>query len=376
MTSEEPNPDAPGLYVHAPFCASRCRYCAFCSGTRLDRMPRWAQGVVREARMRAAGWAPFGTFYLGGGTPSLLPPDLLRDLLDGLRDALPLHGVQEWTLEANPQDVTEDRLEAWRDLGLRRLSLGVQSLRDDFLALLERRHDAAQARRAMRLARVRGVEDLGIDLLYGIPGQGLADWRETLEEVVAFRPEHLSLYALTPEGGTPLVRDVAAGRLRLPSEGRLERLYRTATERLGQAGYLHYEVSNFALDAGHRSRHNRRYWRRVPVLGLGPAAHSFDGARRWRNLRPLDLWATRLEQGRVPTAMEDPVTPERARLEVLMLGCRSLEGVPAALVEDSPGARSRLARLLARGLLRRQGEVLVPTDRGMLLADGMARLLA
>lgn len=376
MKTDEGRPEAPGLYVHVPFCESRCRYCAFVSGTHLDRMPRFVEGVLREARMRPWGREPFGTVYLGGGTPSLLPLPLLTALVQGLREALPLDQAEEWTLEANPQDVTGDRLGAWRDLGFRRLSLGVQSLRDDLLTLLGRRHNGAQARRAMRLARDQGFDDLGIDLLFGIPGQSAADWTATLDEVIAFRPEHLSLYALTPEGRTPLVRAVAAGAVRLPPDALLARLYRAATDRLRRAGYLHYEVSNYAIDAGHRSRHNRRYWRRVPVLGLGPGAHSFDGARRWRNLRSLEAWLRRLDRGLLPTGMEDPLTPEQVRLEVLLLGLRSLEGLPAAMLDDAPAARSRLDRLIARGLIRRRGDVLVPTDRGMFLADGMARILA
>jgi len=339
-------------------------------------MPRYVEGLLREARMRSRGWDPLGTFYLGGGTPSLLPLPLLSRLVRGLRDALPFDAAGEWTIEANPQDVTEERLEGWRNLGFHRLSLGVQALRDDFLALLGRRHDAARARLAMRLARDQGFDNLGIDLLFGIPGQGVADWIETLDEVIAFRPEHLSVYALTPEARTPLARSVSAGTVRLPSDALLARLYHAASDRLRMAGYLHYEVSNYALGEEYRSRHNRRYWRRVPVLGLGPGSHSFDGLRRWQNARSLEDWAGRLDQGLLPTVMEDPLTPERSRLEVLMLGLRSLEGVPASVLGDSAVARSRMDRLVARGLVRRRGDRLIPTDRGMFLADGMARLLA
>lgn len=377
MTSDEPCPEGPGLYLHVPFCESRCRYCAFVSGTRLERMPWFVEGILQEARLWSRRpWGSFRTFYVGGGTPSLLPLSQWTDLVRGIRETLSIDPAGEWTLEANPQDVTEDRLRAWQALGFRRLSLGVQSLRDDFLRLLGRRHDAAQARLSMRTAREQGIENLGIDLIFGIPGQRLDDWIETLDEVIAFRPEHLSVYALTPEKRTPLGRLVAAGRVQMPGDASLARLYRAATDRLRRAGYLHYEVSNYAIDEAHRSHHNRLYWRRVPVLGLGPGAHSFDGTRRWRNLAPLEAWWRRLDRGIPPAITEPPLTAEQVRLEMLMLGIRSLEGVPMTLLETPSGRPPRWKRLIARGLVRRQGDLLVPTDRGMFLADGLARYLA
>ena len=366
-----------GLYVHVPFCASKCPYCAFASCTRSGHLaPAWRDAVLAEADRRAGRFGTFDTLYLGGGTPGLLADDLLAGLVTGLRRALPFAADVESTIEANPADVTPARAIAWRAMGLNRVSLGVQSFDDDDLRFLGRRHDASQAAAALVALRDAGFANVGVDLIYGLPGQALATWRDTLDRALSFGPAHLSCYGLTVEPRTPLARSVHAGRIVMPDESRFEAFFLETSRRLAASGFVHYEVSNFAHGLLFASRHNGKYWHHVPYLGLGPSAHSFDGARRWWNVRGVEPWLRRLGQGRLPTAATERPTAEQRRLETLALGFRTSSGVVLSILRATPGWQAILDAQVADGRLEVADGRAVPTVRGLLVADALARAFA
>jgi oxygen-independent coproporphyrinogen III oxidase len=367
-TSQPAAGSAPGLYIHAPFCVSRCPYCDFYSTTDPARISAWVAGVLREADRQSGCWQTFDTLYLGGGTPSLLPAAELGALIDGLRHRLPVAAHVQATLEVNPDDVTPRRAAAWRALGFDGISVGVQSLDDRMLRFLGRRHDAATALRAVEQLQAAGFVEPGLDLIFGLPGMDADLWEDSLDRAVELGPGHLSCYELTVETGTALGRRVARGEVAGPDEETVSRLFLRTHERLTAAGFDHYEVSNYARDPAHRSRHNGKYWRHVPYLGLGPAAHSFDGLHRWWNPRSLSRWETALADDRDPAEGRERLTGDQLRLESLMLGMRTVDGVPV----DTPGVRAgALATVKAEGLVTVVADRIRPTARGMLLADGL-----
>jgi putative oxygen-independent coproporphyrinogen III oxidase len=365
-----PSPVAAGCYVHVPFCVSKCRYCAFFSETSHDQMAAWSDAVLAEARLLAPSFGTFDTLYFGGGTPSVLQDDRLGALIDELRRVLRFCEGLEITIELNPGDVDRSRAKRWRAMGIVRASVGVQSFDDAALGFLGRRHDAARARAVIEDLRAGGFENLGIDLIWGLPGQPLDRTMDSLEQALSFAPDHLSCYALTLEPGTPLQRDVAAGAVGEVSDDALADEAMVLWGRLAGAGYDHYEVSSFARTRAHRSRHNVKYWSHVPYLGLGPAAHSFDGARRWANVKSVRDYVAGVCAGRRPLAFEETLTEEQMRSERIALGLRTSEGIARAWVEGSA-----LDALAAEGLITLTDDRVIPTERGMLVADALAVVL-
>ena len=293
----------------------------------------------------------------------------LAALLEMLLDTFPLEAGAEITVEANPNDLDDGRLRVLRSLGVNRLSLGVQSLADRDLRWLGRAHTVRQALEALDRARAHGFTNVGIDLLYGIPGQDESAWAEVLEAVTALRPEHLSCYQLTPEPHTPLGARVAAGELSLPGEEASAALFDRTDRTLVEAGYLHYEISNFAREPGFVSGHNRKYWRRVPYLGLGPSAHSFDGGHRWWNVRDLDGYNKALAAGALPVEASERLSDEQIALEELALSLRTREGVPLTLLGRFPRAARVVPALVREGVLALVDGRIAPTSRGMRVAD-------
>lgn len=367
--SEAPS-DAPGLYVHVPFCVSKCRYCGFFSETRLDDRGGWVDAVVQEAASYQDRFEAFDTVYLGGGTPSILSDRQLESLIVGLRRCLRWLPSVEITVELNPGDVNGDRAARWLDMGISRASVGVQSFDDEALRFLERRHDAATAWRVLTELRAAGFKSLGIDLIWGIPGQPVERALESLDRALQLSPEHLSCYELTVEHDTPLHRDVAAGLVIPVPDDESASMAVAFWSKLAEAGYEHYEVSNFARTPSHRSRHNTKYWRHVPYLGLGPSAHSFDGRRRWCNVRSVEGYRSALQAGQTPVEFEELLSPEQMRVERVALGIRTSDGVGGEWVEGD-----RLDALQNEGLIiLRKGRV-VPTQRGLLVADALALAL-
>lgn len=366
--------ELPGLYVHVPFCATKCPYCAFSSTPGVATAGTWRDALLREAEVRAPAFRDVDTLYLGGGTPTVLPDPVLVSAVRGLRAAFRIAPGAECTVEANPGDLDVRRAALLRAEGFDRLSLGVQALDDASLAFLGRRHDAATAIGAARAAREAGFESLGLDLIFGLPGQGVGDWLQTLDLAAALGPDHLSCYQLSVEPGTPLERAVLAGTVgELPEDARAADLFLAGSEHLAALGFQHYEVSNFARP-GRRARHNGKYWRRIPYVGLGPSAHSFDGRRRWWNLPDVARWAGQVARRGHGEAGSEVLTAEQARLEEVSLGLRTLEGCAKAAL--APGRERVLARLVADGKVREVGDRVVPTIAGLLVADALAGELA
>jgi oxygen-independent coproporphyrinogen-3 oxidase len=308
---------------------------------------------------------PFDTLYLGGGTPSVLAPKELGALMEAALSLPLVSDGAEVTLEANPDDVTADLLECWRDQGVNRLSLGVQSFDDDALRQLGRRHDGRQALAACELARAAGFSDVGLDLIFGRPGQSLPAWRADLEQAAALEPEHLSCYQLTFELGTPFGRRLRRGDLTEPDEETGRAMFLLTHRFLTARGYEHYEISNYGRP-GFRSRHNQKYWSHTPYLGLGPSAHSHAGNRRSWNPSGLTDYVAGVQ----PQA--EWLSEEQLRLETLMLGLRTSDGVARDFFDAGPASwQTTLADLNKEGLLEVGAERVRPTTAGMLLADGL-----
>ncbi|MBI4618087.1 MAG: radical SAM family heme chaperone HemW [Planctomycetes bacterium] len=364
----------PGLYLHVPFCRSICPYCDFAvtTGRPMDR-EGFVESLVSEMRLwDLAGWG-FDTVYVGGGTPSSLEPDQLGRILG----ATGAPGARVF-LEANPEDVDSDRARRWRDLGAATLSLGVQSFDPAELRFLGRRHRAPDAIRSVETARDAGFGTVSLDLIYGLPGETQDAWRKNLEAALALSPDHLSCYQLTVEPGTFLGRKRARGELaELPEEERAD-LFLFTHRYLADAGYPAYEVSNFAASPEHRSSHNQKYWRHVPYLGLGPSAHSFDGARRWWNHRALGDYEAAVGRSERPIAGEETLTAMELALEAVLLGLRTADGIDLALFRERHGFdlveanRDLVARETSAGRMRVEGGRLWLALEGLAIADGLA----
>jgi len=362
-----------GLYVHVPFCLTRCGYCDFNTYEGLDHLRSpYVEALAAEARLAAPGWrgVAFGSVFFGGGTPTTLPPADLVALLDHLRGAFDVADGAEVTVEANPDTVDERSLAAIRAGGVTRLSIGAQSFDPDVLRALERIHGPPSVRAAFVAARAVGFDALNVDLIYGADGETLASWRRTLDEALALEPDHVSAYALTIEPATPLGRKVAAGLLPPPDPDLQADMYEAACAALAAAGFEHYEVSNWAVP-GRRSLHNLGYWQGRPYLGLGAGAHSFRRRRRWWNVHPPARYLAEVAAGRLPTGGEERLGPEARRIERLLLGLRVADGVPAGWLDAAESER-----LLAGGLAERRAGRFALTDRGMFLANDLVLALA
>ncbi len=374
-------PSPLALYLHIPFCVRKCLYCDFNSVTNAPfNLEEYTVLLEREMELRAAsleGPVTATTLYLGGGTPSLLAPEQVERLIGAAERHFPLAPDAEVTLEANPGTVTLASLSGYRAAGVNRLSLGVQSLDDRFLALLGRVHTAAEAGRTVELARRAGFGNLGIDLIHSLPGQSPEQWRETLDQAVTLGPEHISAYGLSIEEGTPFAASAARGELELPDEECAAGMMETTRDVLAGAGFEPYEIANFARP-GFRSRHNQVYWRRRSYLGFGAGAHSFlanGWGRRWHNPPGLREYQQSIESG-VPAEMELTVLTEQdAQSEFMFLGLRLLEGVSETDFRAAFGHGfddiwpAEIAGLVAGGLLERNGERLRLTRPGLLLAN-------
>jgi len=362
------------------FCASRCIYCDFFSSTSLGEWgERYVSALLAEARMRKGelqGEA-VRTVYLGGGTPSQLPVPLLQRLVGGLGEVFDLTAVCEFTVEANPDDVSPQWCAALPPLGVNRVSMGVQSLDNDVLRFMGRRHTAQQAMTAVATLRSAGITNLSIDLMYGVPGQTLASWGATVRKALTLNVPHVSAYGLTYEVNTRLWHAREQGEVTEVPEDECIAMYHQLVHLLQQAGYEHYELSNFA-HAGYHSRHNSSYWDDTPYLGLGAAAHSYDGHLRRSNPHSLRRYVTALERG--ATVFDTEVVHDWERYdERVMLGLRTAHGVDAARLRRDLGDRrwhyleQQAAPHVRDGLLKRVGDCYVLTARGELLADTVIR---
>jgi oxygen-independent coproporphyrinogen III oxidase len=369
MNSAHSKDELPGLYIHVPFCRGKCPYCDFYSTPALSLVKAWLEGLRKEALLYAGSFAPFDSLYFGGGTPTILSDREFEELIGFLRGHFRFADDTEITVEVNPEDVTDEKVTTLRACGVNRLSIGVQSFNDEELVTLKRRHSARDAETALELARSAGFENLGIDLIYLIPGQAEESWMTSLRRALSFEPAHLSCYQMTFEEKTPFGRMKAEGRIAAVDE-EIERSFFLLTSRvLRERGFIHYEISNFARDAASRSRHNGKYWRHVPYLGLGPAAHSFDGTTRWWNLSSVKQYCRALDETSPPIEGSETLTAEQMRLERLCLGMRTQEGISLADASFGPRPETSLAPLAQSGLVRLEKGRVVPTLEGFLLAD-------
>ena len=372
-----------GLYIHVPFCSAVCPYCDFAvtTGGR-ERRAAFVERLIEEARLHAGSPLSFDTVYLGGGTPSSLEPGEIHRIIEACRRHLRLDPDARVHLEANPEDVTPRAAEAWRAIGAGTLSLGVQSFDAAELRLLGRRHSPEDARRSIAIGREAGFPTVSIDLIYGLPRQRVDAWTRSLDEAARAAPDHVSAYQLTVHEGTAFGRKRDGGRLVELGEADQARFFEMTHDRLEAAGFRAYEVSSFAREPRHRSRHNRKYWSHVPYLGIGPSAHSFHGLRRWWNERDVERWAERVARGERPTAGGEDLAPDDLALEAVMLGLRTRDGIDLESFHALHGldlldANRVLVESRERaGLLVIEGGRLRLTRRGWALADGIAAAMA
>ncbi len=366
-----------GLYVHIPFCASRCPYCDFAFVVGRGRLSeRYADAVAREVRERVArefsGRVRFNTVFFGGGTPTAVAASEIGRILDAVASVAGWAENAEITVEANPGTVDAGKFRDLRRLGVNRLSLGVQSFDDAELRLLGRTHTSAEALRACDAARGAGFENVSLDLIFALPGQTETAWQAHLDRAVALAPEHISTYNLTVEPGTEFGGRLRRGRLTPLPEETQAAMYGAAIDRLTDAGYLHYEISNFARP-GLCSRHNLGYWDGSDYLGVGMSAHSFIAGRRTWNVRGLTRYLERIEREGVAVAGQETLSPSERRTEAVLLGLRRVrEGVPIGRILDHRGGRRRIHRLISDDLLERIGGRARLTRKGLMVADAVA----
>jgi len=375
-----------GVYLHVPFCRVRCGYCDFNTYTASEirgvKQSDYAGQAAAEVAFARGALADAGvaeravsTVFFGGGTPTLLPSaDLIR-MLDAVRDAWGLDPGAEVTTEANPDSVTEAGLAELAEAGFTRVSFGMQSAVPHVLRTLERTHDPARIPLVVEWARAAGLQ-VSLDLIYGTPGESLDDWRRSLELALAQRPDHLSAYALIVESGTKLARQIARGEVAQPDDELQADQYELADELLAASGYGWYEVSNWATDAAHRSRHNLAYWTGQDWWGVGPGAHSHVGGVRWWNVKHPAAYAERIAAGISPAAGRETLDDETRRVEDGLLRSRISDGLPADVLDAS--GRESVAGLIADGLVDGRNAIagrIVLTRRGRLLADAVVRRL-
>ncbi len=368
------------IYVHIPFCRQKCRYCDFASfpGHEAD-MAAYCQYVDQELRQKAEiyGPMPVSTVYIGGGTPSLLPPELITRILQAIHAAFPVMRGAEITCESNPGTLTHAFLAAFAKAGGNRLSLGVQARQDRLLAVLGRIHRWEEVASSVKIAREAGIDNINLDLMFGLPGQTRADWQETLKAALALHPEHLSCYGLIVEEGTAFHRLAEQGELSLPDEALERVLYDDVLETSSKEGFIQYEISNFARP-GRECRHNIGYWRGAYYLGVGAAAHSKmpcspeKGAyARFGNTRDLDGYMKYMKEGTSPVEEYQEISQREARFETLMLGLRMMSGVSEGDFLSRHGITleaafgKKISPLVKKGLLVWEDNTLRLTRRGM-----------
>lgn len=369
------------IYIHIPFCASRCIYCSFFSTVGTHQEEAYVDALCREMELRGDYLPldhPVDTIYLGGGTPSQLSPTLLHTLMTHIGEKLLAprnHGEhpREITIECNPDDMSTSYAQALASIGFNRVSMGVQTFDDERLRFLHRRHDAHQAAAAMQQLHAAGIDNISIDLIFGFPGQRLEQWEADIERALELRPTHLSAYGLSYEEGTPLERLLRDGTISAIDEEESLRMYDALCDRLQDAGYEHYELSNFALP-GYRSLHNSGYWQGVHYLGLGAAAHSYDGVSRQWNVGDLSVYIDSIAHDMIP--MEREVLDQHTRWDDLMVtALRTCEGIDLSMVREEYGIdylRYLLdaAQLsLSQDLLKIEDDHLRLTRRGIPVSD-------
>lgn len=326
-TPLRPSDPPVGIYIHIPFCQSKCPYCDFYSVTNLDLIPNYLTSLKKEMKMVDTNGVRADTLYIGGGTPSLLTPRQMGDIVDWAAAFFNLDPTAEMTLEINPATATARDLQDYAAFGFNRLNIGIQSFNDANLTFLGRRHNAEQALAAVRAGMDAGFTNIGIDLIFGLPDQTPSSWKSDLMQAIQLAPKHLSCYILAYEEHTPLHADLQAGRFVPLSDLRTADLFRMTHDFLGAAGYEHYEISNYAQGSRWRSKHNQKYWNLAPYFGLGPSAHGCRLPARWWNHRSLANYLDDLSKDLLPRADEEHLDEEQLMIEALYLGLRQSDGI-------------------------------------------------
>ncbi|MBO4721549.1 MAG: radical SAM family heme chaperone HemW [Muribaculaceae bacterium] len=393
-----------GIYIHIPYCKSKCIYCDFYSTPVVETMEQYVHSLLCEAKLRreeivnsspskiegAGGSMPsqsndrsiipqFTTLYLGGGTPSVMPVELLSALINGLSEIFDLSLVEEFTIEVNPDDVTREYVEELRQLGVNRVSMGVQSFNDGDLLTINRRHSAQQAIDAVDAIKEAGISNVSIDLIYGLPGQTLDSWQHNVEQAIGLNVQHISAYNLGYEPRTRLWVMREQGKVQEVSDDDCIAMHDILVIMLKEAGFEHYEISNFARP-GYRSRHNSSYWNFTPYLGLGAAAHSFDGNVRRYNPSSIKEYLEKLSNG-LPAFIEENLEWWERYDEEVMVRLRMSDGLDTKLIAQRYGDKvsnhliKQSQQFIGQGLLRVKGNSLILTPSGVMMSDNIIRNL-
>lgn len=370
-----------GIYIHIPFCKQRCNYCAFYSSTLYNIKEEYTNAVCQELRMRKeyTGNDTIATIYFGGGTPSTLSAEQLHKICDTIYSTYNIAETPEVTIECNPDDLTPQFLEQLRRLPFNRISMGVQSFNDTQLKRLGRRHTAEGARQAVANARAAGYSNISIDLMFALPGSTAEDWQHDLESAIKLKPEHLSAYNLMYEEGTPLYRALQRGDFEELSEDENVTQFRMLITAMKNAGYRHYEISNFALP-GRESRHNSSYWNDTPYIGCGAAAHSYNGTSREWNIADIKAYIEGINSGKRNFEIEH-LTEEEHYNDTILTRLRTAEGLPLKWMKEKFSKKLNTYMLraaekeVALGNLKEEGGNLSLTEKGIFISDAVIREL-
>ncbi|WP_125104408.1 radical SAM family heme chaperone HemW [Prevotella marseillensis] len=359
-----------GIYIHIPFCKSRCIYCGFYSTTLLDLRKKYINAVCREMELRKNYIRePFSTIYLGGGTPSLLDEAELTKLFLYINNVYDVDRNAEITMECNPDDITPEFTNMLSRLSINRVSMGAQTFADSRLRLLHRRHNSDEVKHAVKLLREAGIKNISIDLMFGFPDESLSQWKEDISAALALNVEHISAYSLMYEEDTPLWKMLDTGKVKEIDEELSLTMFKELVCQLTDAGYEHYEISNFARP-GYRSRHNSSYWHQVPYIGLGAAAHSFDlNSRQW-NVADLKLYIEEINNGIIPMEREE-LDNDTTFNDIITTALRTSDGIDLNAMETRLGKRYRNTLISAAGKHLEQGLLEIRHDRLRLTSEGI-----
>ena len=364
-----------GLYIHIPFCTKKCHYCNFFSLPAIEYIDEYIGALCKEINLRQNYLSePYSTIYLGGGTPSLLKKNHLQQIFSTIQTHLQTL-EPEISMELNPDDITPEYLQMIRDMGVTRVSIGIQSFRDEDLIWLNRRHNGAQAISAIEQSRSAGFNNISLDLIYAIPGQDVKAWKQQVQKALELRPEHISAYSLTVEPGTALDHYIKKGTKENVSDSLAAECFAYLRKTLISSGYEHYEISNFSLP-GYRSRHNTSYWNGTPYMGIGPSAHSFDGNSRQWNVSALREYITKINTNEIPCQIEILTTTEKID-EYVMTSLRTTEGCNLQFITDKFGKEysniiiNNATSDLETGHLCIADNTLYVTEKGLFLMDGI-----
>ena len=366
-----------GLYIHIPFCAKRCLYCDFFSNTDMKFKEPYVSAVIREMQLRQEyiGGEPLDTIYFGGGTPSQLQQADFERIFKAIDCLFNISSCKEITLEVNPDDMTPEYVASLRNLPFNRVSMGVQSFKEKDLHFLNRRHDREQALRAVELCKENGIPNISIDLIYGLPGQTLEEWQENLDDAIHLEIPHISAYHLIYEEGTALYKLMEAGKVAPIEEELSVTLFSTLINRLAEAGYLHYEISNFARP-GYFSQHNSSYWTGKKYIGIGPSAHSYDGESRQWNISSLPHYLEGIRTG-IPNIEIEKLDINTKYNDFIITGLRTMWGIRTSDIREQFGEEKQAylerqaATYLHQGLLIYENDTLTLSKEGILISDGI-----